>query len=207
MKTYLFLILNFIFVGVFAQEKKLSTAEIEEFKTFVEEEIENIQTIDTEFKQEKHLSFLTSKIESKGKMFVNKQGFLKWEYLTPEKYSIIFKENYIFINDNGKKSEVNSNQEIFKELSDLISGSVSGKLLNNPKFDISYFQKEEFTLVKLKPIQKSLQKYIKQVELYFPENDASVDKVKLIEASKDYTIINFIHKKINVEIDSYIFDY
>jgi|SRR5699024_374574 len=205
MKNYFLILFSFFFVGVFAQQE-LSQTEKEEFKNFVNKEIKNIQTIDADFEQKKHLSFLTDEIKSEGKMIINEQGFLKWEYLSPEKYSIIFKENSIHINDDGKKSEVNANQEIFKELSELISGSVSGKLLNNSKFDISYYKTEDFILVKLNPIHKKLKKYIQQVELYFSEKQAHVDKVKLIEPSEDYTFITFINKKINAEIDSKVFD-
>lgn len=205
MKNYFLILFSFFFVGVFAQQE-LSQTEKEEFKNFVNKEIKNIQTIDADFEQKKHLSFLTDEIKSEGKMIINEQGFLKWEYLSPEKYSIIFKENSIHINDDGKKSEVNVSQEIFKELSELISGSVSGKLLNNSKFDISYYKTEDFILVKLNPIHKKLKKYIQQVELYFSEKQAHVDKVKLIEPSEDYTFITFINKKINAEIDSKVFD-
>ena len=56
------------------------------------------------------------------------------------------------------------------------------------------------TLVKLLPNDKTLLKYVSEIHLYF-DADSVVERVKLIEPSKDYTEILFNNKKLNTKID------
>ena len=56
------------------------------------------------------------------------------------------------------------------------------------------------TLVKLLPNDKTLLKYVSEIHLYF-DVDSVVERVKLIEPSKDYTEILFSNKKLNTKID------
>ncbi|MFA5573928.1 MAG: outer membrane lipoprotein carrier protein LolA [Brumimicrobium sp.] len=195
----------FVAVGVstFAQ-KEMTASEIQSFKQKIESETQKISTIQTQFVQTKHLSFLSNEIESKGNMFLNSDGTLKWEYVSPNKYSIIFQDNAIFINDGGKKSSVKG-QDVFKKINHLISGSISGKLFNDKEFKIQYFKDGSDIFVQLLPSDKALEKYIKEVHLYFPKSESTVSKVKLIEPSEDYTFIQFVNKKLNAPIDSSIF--
>ena len=51
---------------------------------------------------------------------------------------------------------------------------------------------------------KTLLKYIKEIHLFF-SSDASVDRVKLIEPTDDYTEITFTHKQFNTPIDDSVF--
>ena len=52
----------------FAQEQKLSTAEIVTFKKEVMQQSEKIKSLKTDFVQYKHLSFLSREIETSGNM-------------------------------------------------------------------------------------------------------------------------------------------
>jgi|SRR5690554_5932977 len=206
MKVILVLCTLFTF-NVLAQETKLTTHELNAFKQKIERETKALKSIRTDFEQSKHMAFLSNDIQSKGKMYLKSDGTLKWEYTSPSAYSVIFKNNTILINDNGKKSAVSGEQDIFKRINHLISGSVSGKLFDDQEFDITYFKSGKNILVKLIPNHKVLKKYISEVNLYFPQNDATVSKVKLIEPSEDFTLITFINKELNVQIDPSIFNH
>ncbi len=206
MKTIL-LIAPFLCLHVFAQEQKLSTEEIKAFRQQVEKETKTLKSIRTDFVQKKHMSFLSNDIESKGKMYLNGEGTLKWEYTSPNQYSVIFKDNIILINDNGKKSAVNTDQKMFKKINHLISGSLSGRLFDDKEFNISYFKSGNFIVVKLLPNDKTLRKYIQKVQLYFPKNNGTVAKVKMVEPSGDFTFISFKNKELNVKIDPLIFSH
>jgi len=50
------------------------------------------------------------------------------------------------------------------------------------------------------PKDKMLLKYVSEIHLYF-DVDSVVERVKLIEPSKDYTEILFSNKKLNTKID------
>lgn len=188
-----------------AQEVKMTPTEISHFKSRVEKTTKALTSIQTDFKQEKHLSFLSNTLVSSGKMYLTSDGKLKWAYLSPNKYSIIFACSSIYINDNGHKTTVDGNQKMFQKLSHLIAGSLSGELFNDNGFTASYFKENNMDVLKLVPNDPLVKKYIKTVKLYFPKNDGTVVKVKLVEPSGDYTIIHFINKKTNVAIPSSVF--
>lgn len=205
MKYITLLYFSFLFFGVFAQSTPMTPNEIKLFKVTVNQKTEHITSIQTDFKQQKHLSFLANDITSSGKMFLTQDGKLKWAYIKPNKYSIIFTKNQIIINDNGEKSIVKGNQKMFQKLSHVIAGSVSGKLFDDNEFKISYFKSNTTYRVKLLPKDKVLMSYIKAVNLYFKKGNGTVQKVKLVEPSGDYTLIQFLNKKLNEPISPSIF--
>src|SRR5690606_19892221 len=90
-----------------------------------------IQTIKTDFIQYKHMDVLEEDIKSEGQMYFKTKNTLKWAYSKPVSYSIIFKDNKVYINDQGKKQTINANQnKLFEKLSGLIAGSVTGNVFN-----------------------------------------------------------------------------
>jgi outer membrane lipoprotein carrier protein len=204
---FLFILFSLLTLNAFTQETRLTAQELDAFKGRVEKQTQSLRSIRTDFEQSKHMAFLSNDIQSKGRMYLNGDGALKWEYTAPNVYSVIFENNSILINDNGKKTTVNGEQDMFKKINHLIAGSLSGKLFDDKEFTINYFKSGNNILVKLIPNSKTLQKYISEVYLYFPQKDATVSKVKLIEPSGDYTLITFLNKELNVQIDPHIFNH
>lgn len=187
----------------FAQETKMNAAEIAKFKSSVEKETKLIKSIKTDFIQYKHLDFLSKDIETSGKMTFKSPNLLNWQYTKPYEYSIVFKNNKVYINDQGKKSTVDG--KMFEKINKLIVGSVSGNMFDDKEFTISYFKTKEFIITKLVPKTATIKKYIKEVELYFPVNESTVAQVKLIEPSNDFTRIVFKNKIINAKVDDSAF--
>jgi len=189
----------------FAQEQKMSESEISSFKNAVNSTAKSTKTLTTDFTQYKHLDFLEKDIETSGKMNFKAPGSLQWEYLKPYKYSIVFKNNKIYINDAGKKSNIDNNK-MFDKLNKLIVGSVNGNMFDDKEFTISYFKTQDFNITKLLPKDATLKKYIKQMELYFDKSSNTVSQVKMIESSNDFTKIVFKNKSINAKIDDSVFN-
>ncbi len=201
-----FFFLIFVSNIMVAQEQKMSAAEITSFKTEVEKESKSIKTIKTDFTQYKHMDFLSKDIETSGKMSFKAPNLLNWQYTKPYNYSIVFKNNKVFINDQGKKNTVDAgNSKLFEKINKMIVGSVSGNVFDDKEFTISYFKTKEFYITKLLPKTKEVQKYIKQIDLFFPINDVTVSQVKLIEPSGDFTKIVFKNKQLNAKIDDSAF--
>lgn len=182
----------------------MSAAEITNFKNAVNATAKNTQTLSTDFTQYKHMDFLAKDIETSGKMHFKSPNMLQWQYVKPYKYSVVFKNNKIYINDGGKKSNVNSNK-MFDKLSKLIAGSVSGDMFDEREFTITYFKNAASNITVLVPKDASLKKYIKQMELSFDKKSNTVSEVKMTEPSGDYTRIVFKNKVINAKIDDAVF--
>src|SRR6187402_440087 len=205
MRIKYFLLLIFLNVSFFkslAQEQKMSENEITVFKQSVIAMSKKIKTLSTDFVQYKHLDFLSKDIETSGKMIFKEPNLLLWQYKKPYNYSIAFKNGKILINDEGKKSAVDiGNSKLFAKINKLIIGSVSGNLFDDKEFTISYFKNKDQNVAKFTPKDATLKKYIKQIELTFDKDDATVVQVKLLESSADFTRIVFKNKVINAKVD------
>ena len=190
-----------------AQEQKMSDTEIVAFKQSVNTVSKKLKSLTTDFVQYKHMDFLAKDIETSGKMNFKEPNLLQWHYKKPYNYSIVFKNGKILINDEGKKSAMDvGSSKIFGKLNKLIVGSVSGDMFDDKEFAISYFKNKDFNVTKLIPKDAALKKYIKQIELSFDKQDATVNQVRLIESAEDYTKIVFKNKILNAKIDDSAFN-
>lgn len=205
MKTKIFIIVFFLNVYHFqswAQEQKMSDGEVIAFKQSVAVVSKKIKTLSTDFVQYKHLDFLSKDIETSGRMIFKEPYSLLWQYKKPYNYTIVFKNGKILINDEGKKSAVDvGSSKLFGKINKLIVGSVSGDLFDDKEFSISYFKNKEQNIAKFIPKDATLKKYIKQIDLTFDKEDATVIQVKLLESSADYTRIVLKSKVINAKVD------
>jgi len=185
---------------VFAQNTPMSTAESKAFVTKISSETKEIKTLQTDFTQTKKMDFLDKNIVTHGKMSLKTPNILAWKYTKPYQYSIVFKDNKIFINDQGKKSSVDAKSKTFEKINKLIVGSSNGQMFNDPEFSVSYFKNANSNIAKFTPKSAQLLKYIKQIELHFPKNQSTVSQVNMTEASGDTTNIVFKNTKINAPI-------
>ncbi|WP_034671617.1 LolA family protein [Epilithonimonas caeni] len=187
---------------VFAQNTTMSSAESKAFVTKVSAETKEIKTLQADFTQTKKMDFLDKSIVTYGKMSLRSPNMLSWKYTKPYQYSIVFKDNKIFINDQGKKSSVDAKSKTFEKINKLIVGSSNGQMFNDPEFSVSYFKNANFNIAKFTPKSAQLLKYIKQIELQFPKNESTVSQVNMTEASGDTTNIVFKNTKINAPISA-----
>ncbi|MBD3905927.1 outer membrane lipoprotein carrier protein LolA [Chryseobacterium sp. Ch-15] len=192
-----FLLISSIF---FAQNTAMSTTEAKAFVANVSSETKEIKTLQADFIQTKKMDFLDKSIITSGKMSLKSPNTLSWKYTKPYQYSIIFKENKIFINDQGKKSSVDAKSKTFEKINKLIVGSSNGKMFSDPEFSVKYLKNTNFNIAKFTPKSAQLLKYIKQIELHFPKNQTTVSQVNMTEASGDTTNIVFKNTKINAPI-------
>lgn len=206
-KTYLVVFLTALFsFASFAQEQKMSVSEINSFKQSVAVVSKKIKTLSTDFVQYKHMDFLSKDIETSGKMIFKEPSLLLWQYKRPYSYSVIFKSGKILINDEGKKKSVDiGNSKMFGKINKLIVGSISGDMFDDKEFTISYFKTRGNNITRFIPKDAKLKKYIRQIELTFDKDEATVEQVKLIESSEDYTRIVLKNKTINAKIDDSVF--
>jgi outer membrane lipoprotein-sorting protein len=207
MKIKICLLVLFFATISYSQEQKMTDSEIVFFKKSVKEMAVKIKSLSTDFVQYKHLDFLSKDIETSGKMSFKDPNMLQWQYKKPYNYSIVFKNNKILINDEGKKSAMDAgSSKLFGKINKLIVGSVSGDMFDDKEFVISYFKSKSNAIAKFIPKDASLKKYIKQIELTFDVDNATVIQVKMLESSSDYTKIVLKNKILNAKIDDSVFN-
>ena len=194
-----FLLISGLF---FAQNTAMSAAEAKAFVARVSSESKEIKTLQSDFTQTKKMDFLDKSIVTYGKMTLKTPNMLSWKYTKPYQYSIVFRDNKIFINDQGKKSSVDAKSKTFEKINKLIVGSSNGQMFNDPEFSVAYFKNGNSNMAKFTPKSSQLLKYIKQIELHFPKNQATVSQVNMTEASGDTTNIVFKNTKTNAPVSA-----
>ncbi|KAB1069195.1 outer membrane lipoprotein carrier protein LolA [Tamlana haliotis] len=183
----------------------MTTEEASALKLKAQAFAKDTESIFSDFTQYKHLDFLDNDIKSTGKLAFKAPDLVKWAYETPFSYAIIFRDNKIFINDEGRKSDIDiGRNKMFKQLNNLIVSSVKGDMFDDEKFVIDYYKLENASLVHFKPKDEKLAKFIKAFHITFNEA-ADVVEVKMIESSQDYTKIVFTNKVLNQPIDDTVF--
>jgi len=205
-KPILYIFILLVTANIHAQQTKMSVEEISSFKLKVKTTAKNTKTILSNFTQYKHLEFLSNDIKTSGKMSFKAPNLVKWEYINPFKYSVVFKEDQLLINDDGKKSDVKiGSSKMFKKLNQLIVNSVNGDMFDDSEFDTSYYKTSSFYVVLFTSKDKNLSKYIKQFILHFSKKELHVTEVKMIEPSDDYTQILFKNRQDNITLNDEVF--
>jgi len=203
LKTFIFL----FSVAAIGQNTPLSEPEMKNFTQGVAIEAKNLESLSSDFVQTKYIQLMQESAVSSGKLYYKAPNVLKWEYSSPYNYMILFKENQLFINDNGDKSVTSlRSNKLFEKLVSLISGSVNGKLLaDQENFDISFFRHGEKVSAVIIPRDQSLKQMFSEIILIFGK-DHRLNSVQLMEEEGDYTQIDFKNIKLNQQLNPAIFE-
>lgn len=188
-------------------QTKMSLQETVELKKKVKLLSEQTKTISSDFTQYKHLDFLSNEIVTKGNLVFKAPDLVKWEYVEPFKYSVIFKNESLFVDDDGEKSDINlSSSKLFKQLNHLIINSVKGDMFNDKEFKIDYLKISENFDIHFKPLNSKIEKYIKEFVILF-SSKGEVLQIKMIEPTDDFTKIVFKNRVINKPVSDAVFNH
>lgn len=204
--TIFFLLGSMLSLTICIGQTPLSEKEQRAFKERVQETAKNTSSITSNFEQVKQLEMLSEPIVSKGMLAFQAPDNILWQYTTPKAYKVIFKEELLLIDNNGKKDEIKlSSNKLFRSFNELIVNSIKGALFDEDEFEISYFNTAEGYLVKFIPRDKKMKRFVSVFELTFTQEKGEVIQVKLIEPNTDYTLIRFSKRKTNVKIPAETF--
>jgi outer membrane lipoprotein-sorting protein len=187
---------------VWTQVPSTPMHDIDGFKEKLRTMSDAINTIESDFVQEKKLSVLSNTLSSKGHFWFKKENNIRWEYMQPYRYMIIISRDKIFIKEESdqKQYDIQSNK-MFQEMNRFISGCIQGDILKNEKeYRIGYFEDDRHFFVTLVPVSDKMRQMLSEVQIWFDRNDLTVSRIRMMESGGDYTKIDFIGKKLNTEI-------
>lgn len=167
----------------------------------------SIQTIQSDFVQEKNLSMLEEKIVSKGQFFFKKDKMVRLEYTTPYKYLMIINGDNILIKDEKKTNRLSAkSNKMFRQINEIIVDCLSGQALGNPNYTVKAFEnKSQYALI-LSPSSKSLKEFFNDIRIFVDKKEYTVARVEMNELSGDNTVMNFSHPLLNRPLEAAVFE-
>lgn len=164
----------------------------------------SIKTLQCDFVQTKSLCMLGDKMVSKGRMWCQQPGKLRWEYKTPYTYTFILNGSKVVVKKGGRSDVIDVNKnKMFKEIARIMMNSVLGNALTDKKeFKSSVAQKGRYYVVTLKPQKKEMRQMFSSVLLHYDTKLRLVTKVEMKEKNGDTTLIELRNIKKNAQINA-----
>ena len=161
-----------------------------------------MQSLECDFVQTKHLKILNDKMVSKGKMYYMQPGRLKWEYTSPYTYTFILNDSQVLLKNSTRSDVIDVNQNrIFKEIARLMMNSILGNCLTDEKsFQTDIETKGQEWIATLVPLKKDMKQMWTKLVLHYDSVKKSVVMVEMHEKTGDYTEIRLDNIKINRQI-------
>lgn len=206
MKTitiYLFLCL----LAPLAYAQMRPMGNLDEFNKRLAAEAQNLQSIESDFTQQKYLDVFDEKVTSHGKFYYKKENKICLEYSRPLDYLIVINNARLKIVSDGKKSIMNlSSNKMMNQMQDMLTACMVGDLSKlSSNYQLSYFEDSKYYLVKIKPTSNAIRAYIAEMEIHLDKKDMSVCRLRLSETATNYTEYEFRNKKFNSLTDEKVF--
>jgi outer membrane lipoprotein-sorting protein len=165
-----------------------------------------INTLESNFVQEKNLSMLAEKIVSKGKFWFKKDSRLRMEYNDPFQYLLILNSDKLYIKDGQRENKISTrSNQLFRQINSLMMDCVKGTALASPDFSVRIFENAATDLIELSPLTKNLKEFFKNINIIVDKKDDSVEAIEMYEISGDSTVIHFINRELNTTIPDALF--
>ena len=195
----LLLLCFYICPSLSAQEELKPLASVSDFQERLKQEATHIQSIESDFTQEKYLDIFNEKIISKGKFYFKQENMIRLDYSSPLNYLIIINGQKLKTVSEGKSNVVNlGSNPMMNEMKGMLSACMIGDLnAIGSGYKLEYFETPTLYVVKIQPTNKSVKAYISEIVISLDKKDMAVKTLRLSENEKDYTEYHFTNKKYN----------
>ena len=166
----------------------------------------SIKTIESNFTQVKSVSFLNEKVKSYGRMYYSNQGKLRWEYVSPYKYTFAINGGKVYIKSGAKSQVIDiRTSRLFNSIAQIMINSITGKSLKaNGDFNTQMYVDGNEWIAVLTPKKAQMKKMFRTVQLHFNSHHSMVSEVVMTETSGDSTVITLSGVKTNENIPNQI---
>jgi len=165
----------------------------------------NVQSIKSTFVQEKHLKILQKPLLSKGVLFYQSPGSLRWEYKTPV-HSVLFlhdgKTKQFVMGEKGLTETTGSGQEFMQIGLQEIARWLGGNFDENPFFSVRLVPGEKIILTAK---EDSISRFVPKIELHLSDQPGVLESVWIYESKDSYTKLCFNNTIINKKLDASLF--
>ena len=181
-------------------------ADLSAFKTKYIAESAKIQSISSDFTQNKSMAAITGMVTSKGKFWFQRSNKLRMEYTTPNSYVMVMDGDKVNIRENGKDNKMNAGaSKLFKEINRVVLDCIQGTILDSKDFSSKVFENDKSYLLELTPTNKAFKEFFKNIVLVVEKTDFTARSITMNEPSGDNTVMTFTSKKLNQALDASLF--
>ncbi|ULQ51468.1 outer membrane lipoprotein carrier protein LolA [Flavihumibacter fluvii] len=181
-------------------------ANMDAFRTSFTAAAQQVNSIKSDFIQEKNLSMLSEKIISKGKFWFRKENMVRMEYQQPFQYLMIMNGNNVYIKDGQQENRMSvKSNKLFQKINKITVDCIKGTILDNKDFTVAAFENQQQYLLEMTPVSKNLSEFFSRIQVTIDRKDYSVTKINMIESGGDNTMISFIQKELNTTISDAVF--
>jgi len=199
MRQLLILLLTFFFSASvsFAQMKKMENSAL--FLKQMEQRVSTVKSIESDFKQIKHIEDFNQDITSSGRFFYVPSDKICLKYAKPQPYSVVINGAKIKVESGGKKNIMNlKDNKPMQEMQYILKICLAGNFsIISGDYRTEFYEDGQFYLVTIKPVNESAKKNITQFDIYLNKKDMLVDKLRVSETKGDYTEYFFSSIKFN----------
>jgi len=165
-----------------------------------------VNSIASDFIQQRSLSIMEDVLVSSGEFFYKKPGLMKWDQQQPSEYYFILNGDKVIRFDGKKKKTIPANSPQVAHFKDFIIGAVNGSIFENKLYETEINKNGNRVMVILMPQQKAMSKRIEKIHLEFDYEKMILLNLILFEADGDKTTIHFSNQQINTITDLSIFN-
>jgi len=163
-----------------------------------------INTIRSDFVQEKHLQILSKPLISKGVFYYEGPGSLRWEYQSPIKSILLMHEGrvtrYIW-GENGFRRDSGLSLQAMQIVLEEITKWLGGHFDDNPDFTASLEPDRKIVLTP----KKAFSAIIRNIELILSDRPGVIKSVTIYEGEKSFTRIIFKNVSVNEVLKETVF--
>jgi outer membrane lipoprotein-sorting protein len=209
MMRILFLCAIALFVAAAATAVETSTADgSAALFTTLERTASSVNTISSDFVQEKHLAMFKTAMISKGHFYYSKPDQLRWELTAPVASGFVLK------GDKGRRwHERTGRTETFQISQEPVMKLVSEQLFAWAKADFVWLKKEYRITVlnespaalRLEPRSAATAGFLRHLLINFSADGRYVRSVELHENDGDFTRIKFVNTVVNKPLKADLF--
>lgn len=211
LKTFFTSVTLLVSVSTFAQPAGYTkVASTENFKTQMLNSAKTMTSMQSDFKQVKHIVGMPKDIVQTGKFYFKKEDKLFLDYLTPMKSQIILNGSKICMVSGGQKKSIDANgNPTVANLKNMLSSCLSGQLpTNSTNVSLAIYENANNFLVYVTPKSEAFTKKNDHIEVSIEKNTYNILSVKIVEKaknanSKDASYQEFIFSNMqkNINID------
>lgn len=164
---------------------------------------EGIQSVASDFTQEKHLAMFDEVLVSEGRFAFEKPGSLRWEYTTP------FRAGFLLKDGKGKEwDEATKTERDFTLNSSPAMSMVAKQIMAWTTFDIDWlnsrYEIRQITTspvaLELKPRSEMAKDFLTHLVVSFTPDNRAIRSLELHETDGDFTRISFTTPSLNSDL-------